>query len=297
MDNSFLADAILGFTLPERQARGRLVRLGTLAEAILSAHAYPDPVGRLLAEALALTAILGDLLRPEEGQLTLQARGEGGPVRLLVADWRQGELRGYAQQEFDRRADTAGEDPDSLQSLLGEGYLAITIDQTLAQERYQGIVTLGNSSLSATAEGYFSTSEQVPTLVRLAARQAGDGRWMAGGFLLQQLSRSELDGPRLHVAQEAEHWEHVHALGSTVSDAELLDPALGHTDLLWRLFHEEVVRVHPGRPLSRGCRCNADHIRSVLEQFSETERMDMRNADGVIAVDCEFCSRQFLLSV
>lgn len=290
-------DKILGFTLPGRRARGRLVRLGALADTILSAHAYPEPVARLLAEALVLTAILGDLLRPEQGQVTLQARGEGGPVRLLVADWRQGELRGYAQQELDRRTDPGDQNPYALAALLGEGYLAITIDQSLSDDRYQGIVGLGNSSLSATAEGYFSTSEQVPTLVRLAARQTQDGRWLAGGLLLQQLPRSEQDGPRLHVAQDGADWDHVHALAATVSDEELLDDALGHEELLWRLFHEEEVRVVPGRPLSRGCRCNAGHIRSVLEQFSETERADMRNTDGVISVDCEFCSRQFLLSV
>lgn len=292
-------NSILGFTLPQRHVRGRLVRMGSLADEVLAAHAYPDPVGRLLAEALALTALLGDLLRPAEGQLTLQARGQGGPVGLLVADWAEGALRGYAQQELDRRSTTTeGQGTDSLAAMLGEGYLAITVDQTLTAERYQGIVALGSSSLASTAEAYFSSSEQVPTLVRLAASHGADGRWRAGGLLLQILSRAEQGGARLHVDGAPDHdWDHVHAIAATLQPAELLDPALGHEQLLWRLFHEEEVRVQPVRALRRGCRCDVDHIRSVLEQFSEEERADMRNAQGVISVDCEFCSRQFLLEV
>lgn len=290
------SDHILGFSIAARHARGRIVRLPTLADTILAAHAYPEPVARLLAEALTLTALLGDLLRPDEGQLTLQARGEGGPVTLLVADWAQGALRGYAQQELDRRP---GSTPaHTLGAMLGEGYLAITIDQTLTAERYQGIVALGSHSLARTAEEYFGTSEQVPTLVRLAAEQAPDGQWRAAGFLLQYLSRAEEGGPRLDAEPGQDpDWQHVAALAGTLTPAELLEPALADDALLWRLFHEEEVRVQPARPLSRGCRCNPDHIRSVLEQFSDAERADMRNSDGVISVDCEFCARQFLLAV
>lgn len=285
-------DRLLGFTLPSRGARGRLMRLDATLQAILAAHAYPEPIARLLAEALALTALLGTLLRPEEGQLTVQARGAGGPVKLLVADYRDGQLRGYAAQDLDRRFPPA----ETLRELFGEGQLVITLDQTASAERYQGIVALGGETLEAAARHYFENSEQLPTLVRLAAGADAEGRWTAGGLLVQHLPRSEQGGARLHVeGRDHPDWQHVEALAATVSDRELIDAALPIEELLWRLFHADSPRVLPGQVLSRGCRCSIEHISRVLAQFPESDRATMRNAEGLISVDCEFCARQFLL--
>jgi molecular chaperone Hsp33 len=302
-------DRLLGFTVPARGSRGRVVRLdgsatGVLGE-ILAAHAYPDPIARLLAETLAMAAMLGELFRPEAGQLTVQAKGKGGPVELLVCDYAQGALRGYASQDLDRRFPPV-ETRATLEQMLGHGHLVITLDQTASAERYQGIVELGGTTLEAAAQGYFENSEQLPTLVRLAAVRdetaGGGGRWQAGGMIVQQMARAELGAARLHVAQEgageaADDWAHVLALGATVSDAELCDADLPLEELLWRLFHEEEVRVLPEVRLTRGCRCSVERIRRVLEQFPEEERAEMRNPQGVISVDCEFCSRQFLLEL
>jgi molecular chaperone Hsp33 len=300
-------DHLLGFTLPQRSARGRIVRLDTVLGEILSAHAYPEPIARLLGETLALTALLGALFRPQDGQLTVQAKGKGGPVRLLVADFREGALRGYASQDLDRRFVPADEGSScTLAYLFGVGHLVITLDQTGSAERYQGIVDLGGDTLEAAAQGYFQNSEQLPTLVRLAAHRSAEGHWTCGGLVLQHLPRAEVGAARLHVegedgwagagSSEAD-WAHVHSLAATVSDAELCDRDLPLEDLLWRLFNEDEVRVLPALDLSKGCRCSVEHIRSVLGQFPEDERAAMRNAEGVISVDCEFCSRQFLLEI
>lgn len=288
-------DRLLGFTLPQRAARGRVVRLGHVLDEILGAHAYPEPVARLLGETLALTTLLGALFRPEDGQLTLQAKGQGGPISLMVADFRDWTVRGYAALDLDRRF-PAGDD-GTLEALFGRGQLVLTLDQTASAERYQGIVELGSTSLEAAAQGYFENSEQLPTLVRLAAAQGADGRWTAGGLIVQQLARAEEGGTRLHVEGGNSDWEHVAVLGGSVTADELCDLALSEEDLLWRLFNEDEVRVFPAETLTRGCRCSEAHIRSVLEQFPEEERADMRNADGVISVDCEFCSKQFLMDV
>jgi molecular chaperone Hsp33 len=298
-------DRVLGFTLPGRGARGRLVRLDAVLGEILAAHAYPDQIARLLAETLALTALLGALFRPSDGQLTVQAKGKGGPVRLLVSDFREGALRGYAAQDLDRRfvAADAGSS-ETLAWLFGDGHLVITLDQTGSDERYQGIVELGGETLQAAAQGYFENSEQLPTFVRLAAVRREDGSWSAGGLVLQHLPRAEAGATRLHVEREGAigtdaraDWAHVLALAGTVTDAELADTGLPFETLLWRLFNEDEVRLFPAIALSKGCRCSIDHIRNVLGQFPEEERAEMRNADGVISVDCEFCSRQFLLDI
>lgn len=285
-------DQALGFTIPGRHARGRIVRLGPALDAVLGSHGYPPVIGRLLAEALVLTALLGSTLKDEDGQLTVQAQTEGGVVDLLVCDYRGGEMRGYVRHDAERLAE-APADP-SLFALFGRGYLAITFDQAATGERYQGIVPLEGGSLAAAAESYFSQSEQLPSLVRLATIDRGAAGHIAGGILIQHLPEGEEGRERLHTRLDHPEWAHVAALGGTVAAEELTDADLPLDQIAWRLFHdEEEVRTLPLVPISRNCRCNADHIRSVIARFPEDERADMADEAGLIHVDCEFCSRRY----
>jgi molecular chaperone Hsp33 len=178
----------------------------------------------------------------------------------------------------------------SLEALFGKGYLAITFDQIATRERYQGIVPLEGASLAEAAQSFFAQSEQIPSLVRLAVDDTGH---VAGGLLLQHLPEGEEGRERLHTRLDHPEWEHVHALAHTIRGNELVDVDLPVEALLWRLFHEEEVRVLAGVPLVRGCRCSAEHVRGIIGRFSEEERAEMANENGVISVDCEFCSRSF----
>ena len=284
-------DRVLSFTIPERNARGRVVRLGPVLETILSAHDYPPPIKHVLAEALVLTALLGSLLKDEEGQLTMQAQTESGIVDLLVCDYRAGEVRGYVRHDAERLA-ALGANP-SLTALFGQGYLAITFDLATTDQRYQGIVPLEGDSLSQAVESYFLQSEQIHTLERVAVRSDGQG-CVGGGLLVQHLPEGEEGRERLHVQLDHPEWEHVAALAGSIRHDELVDPDLSLEMLAWRLFHEESeVRVQAGKALSRGCRCSVAHFAAVLGRFPESERVEMRNEAGVIVVDCEFCSRLF----
>lgn len=281
-------DAAVGFSLPARHARGRLVRLGPVLDEVLSAHDYPAPIARLLSEALVLTALLGSTLKEAGGQLTLQAQTKGGIIDLLVCDYKAGELRGYVR--FDG-ARLAAEPLPSLFALFGEGYLAITFDQALSKERYQGIVPLEGESLAEAAQHFFSQSEQIPSLVRLAVNDTGH---VAGGILIQHLPEGEEGRDRLHTRLDHPEWEHVRILAETIRANELFDDDLPLESLLWRLFHEEEeVRVLNSVPLTKGCRCSYDYVRDVIARFGPEERADMVDDDGFISVDCEFCSRVF----
>jgi molecular chaperone Hsp33 len=288
------ADTLLGFTVPGRSARGRVVRLDNVLDEVLSAHAYPAPITHLLSEALVLAALMGGLLKGDTAQLTIQAQTQGGIVRLLVCDYRGGAVRGYVDFDEDRLG-SLGANP-SLAALFGDGYLAITFE-TEGNQRYQGIVPLEGASLADACQSYFSQSEQVPTLIRVASRAGASGR-MAAGLLVQHLADGEEGRERLHVRLDHPDWEHVSALAGSISHDELLDPALSLEAIVWRLFHEEEeVRVQPGALLSRGCRCSVAHYSAIIARFSPEEQQDMRNEDGVIAVDCAFCSRTFALDV
>jgi molecular chaperone Hsp33 len=281
-------DEAIGFTLPQRHARGRLVRLGPVLGEILSAHEYPAPIARILSEALTLTALLGAMLKDAGGQLTMQAQTESGIIDLLVCDFRGGELRGYVRFDRDRLVGTPA--LPTLEALFGKGYLAITFDQAATKERYQGIVPLEGASLAEAAQSFFAQSEQIPSLVRLAVDDTGH---VAGGLLLQHLPEGEEGRERLHTRLDHPEWEHVRALAETIRARELHDLDLPIETLLWRLFHEEEVRVLPAVPMVRGCRCSPEHVRGIISRFTAEEQADMADDNGVISVACEFCSRSF----
>lgn len=284
-------DRALGFAIPARHARGRIVRVGPALDAILAAHAYPPAIENLLAEALTLVALVGSTLKDPSGQLTMQSQG-AGVIDLLVCDYRGGEIRGYVQYDADRLAELPAE--PTLFALFGQTYLAITFDLAASGERYQGIVPLDGDTLAEAVSSYFVQSEQIPTLVRIGIARDGAGRHIAGGLFLQHLPEGEDGRERLHSRLDHPEWEHVAALGGTMGADELADPALALETLVWRLFNEEQeVRVLGGTPIRKGCRCAPDHIRGVLARFPADQRAEMADDNGVISVDCAFCAISF----
>jgi molecular chaperone Hsp33 len=295
-----VGDLLQPFRLGRQRLRGQHVRLGETAHTILCQTDYPPEVATLLGELLALTVVLGGSLK-YDGIFTAQAKGDG-PVRTLVADLTsEGALRGYAS--FDRAAiEAEGEGParDPVPKLLGAGHLAFTVDQGPDTDRYQGIVELEGASLSACAHTYFRQSEQIATVIKLAAAPVG-GAWRAGALMLQRVPGEggvETDGQ----AQDAgagldwaaddpeEDWRRAVILMSSVSDAELLDPALASERLLYRLFHAEGVRLTRPRALRFACRCSRERIESVLRSLPRGE-VEALKIDGLVVVTCQFCHR------
>ncbi len=288
-------DRVLALTIPDRHARGRVVRLGPVLDTVLSAHAYPPAIRGLLAEALVVCALIGSLVKAGDGQMTMQVQAEGAVVELLVCDYRNGELRGYVRHDAERLS-MLGANP-SLYALFGRGYLAITFDLASSGQRYQGIVPLEGATLAECCQHYFAQSEQVATLLRVAVRAEG-GRHVAGGLLVQHLAEGEEGRARLHVRMDHPEWDHVAALAGSIRHEELVDPELSLEAIVWRLFHDErEVRVSTEPALTRGCRCTEEHYRQVLSQFPESELSEMRGEDGLIPVDCAFCSRIFPIAL
>ena len=272
--------------------RGRLVRLGETIDAILSAHAYPEPVAALLGEACALAALIGSSLK-FEGRLIVQAQGDG-PVRYVVADYdTQGHLRGYCRfDEAEVAAASQGFSRPGAKTLLGEGLFIMTLDRGPDFERTQGITPIEGESLSLAAEHYFQQSEQIPTKVRLAvgAVTTADGTtWRAGGAMLQLIAGDAARGSTEDV------WDRSRALFQTLGDDELVDPTVAPETLLYRLFHEDGVRLEDARALKAVCRCSKDRIGTVLASFSPEERAEMVEPDGRIHVTCEYCATVYEL--
>ena len=298
-------DHVVPFEVEPLDVRGRIVQLGPALNHILSRHAYPEPVARLLAEVMVLTVLLGTSLK-FDGKFIVQTRSDG-PVDMLVADFSTpSALRAYARYDAERLAEAVADGRAQPAELLGEGVLAMTVDQGEFTQRYQGIVELDGTTLQEAAHAYFRQSEQIPTEIRLQVAKLirpGQGEhWRAGGLIAQflpeapeRLRMGDLPGgdgaPEQEVAVD-NAWREVQALVGTIEPGELIDPTIEPERLLYRLFHEHGVRVFPGVHVADECSCSRDRIRGILEGFSAEEIVESTE-DGRIAVNCEFCSKEY----
>ena len=283
--------------------RGRIVRLGPVIDDILQRHDYPAPVSALLAEALALTAMLGATLK-FDGKFILQTKTDG-PVDMIVADFLSPNgVRGYAR--FNKARVEALTAP-TQQDLLGKGFLAMTVDQGSDMERYQGIVPLDGTTLASAADTYFRQSEQIPTQLRLVAgpllaRGEKTTHWRSGAIMVQHLPAEggispvpfpSGDNPEgEEPVREDDNWVKAKLLLDTVEHHELLDPTLTAEELLYRLYHEDGVTVYPASDIVRHCTCSAESVEAMLRNFPAEERADMVE-NGEINVICEFCSSAY----
>ncbi|BAF90024.1 heat shock protein 33 [Azorhizobium caulinodans ORS 571] len=302
-------DCVTPFQVEALDVRGRVVRLGSVLDGVLAHHTYPAAVKRLIGEAVVLATLLGSSLK-FEGRFILQTHTDG-PVDMLVVDFvTPDKIRAYAR--FDREAVEAAvlANAASPAALLGKGHLAMTIDQGLSVNRYQGVVALTGEGLEEAAHEYFRQSEQIPTRVRLAVGeelQAGGGSsWRAGGLLAQFLpaeagraAQADFhpgdapEGTELHQVDDDEAWAEAQALAGTIEDVELVDKTLTSDRLLFRLFHERGVRVFEPQLLKAQCSCSRERVAGVLKSFTREEQKEMVQDDGRITVTCEFCGRTY----
>ena len=291
-------DFIQPFQVESLGIRGRLARLGAGLEAAIAPHHYPGLVNALLAETVTLAATLASTLK-FDGVFTLQTQGDG-PVGVLMADvTSKGGFRAYARVDAARLAAVVS-DPvgASVPRLLGAGYLAFTVDQGPATDRYQGITELVGATLAECAQAYFRQSEQLETAIAsAAAARNGDGA-RAAALMIQRLpvaggglrdAETEDAGEE---GEEGDDWRRAVALMSTVTQRELLDPALQPTEILYRLYHREGVRVYRTKPLFHACRCSREKVVVTLGSFAERDIRDMAE-DGRLTVTCEFCKTNY----
>ncbi|HEV2512677.1 Hsp33 family molecular chaperone [Bosea sp. (in: a-proteobacteria)] len=306
-------DRVLPFAVPDLDVRGRVVRLGASLDQVLARHHYPEPVARVLAEAVALTVMLGTTLKGE-GRFQLQTKSDG-PVSMLVVDFNAPDCyRAMARYDADRLAAATDANAISTGELLGKGHLAMTVDQGSEATRYQGVVALDGQGLEQAGHQYFRQSEQIPSRIRLGVGSVLTGAglaWRAGGLIVQFMPNSPErmraadlhpgDAPEGHEILAAgdddgvsdDAWTEARSLVETIEHHELLDPLLESEQLLYRLFHERGAHVFEPVSVHEACRCSRERVLGMLKGFSADDRKAMIADDGTLGVTCEFCSRRY----
>ena len=314
-------DTILPFRLERSNMRGRVARIDRALDQILDQHRYPGPVSSLVADAVMLTALIGQTMQPG-WKFSVQIRGKGA-VRLIATDYYSPEEEGQAARirayaAFDPDLDRAAVASPPLEpfQLLGTGVFAVTIDQGQDMRPYQGMTPLAGDSLAACAETYFAQSEQIATRFHiqtaLAEMPGSAAHWRAGGIMLQQMpdegghmpdspgdqGASREDG--LMTADDVaamgsreEDWGRVNLLMQTAETYELVGPHLAIEDLLFRLFHEEIPRVYPAQSVEFGCTCSAERVEAAMAMYSAKDIRHMTTTDGQVTADCQFCSAHY----
>lgn len=284
-------DRVTVFQLDGQPVRGRAVTMGTALNKALGKR-YPDLVARLLGEAMLISAIVAQSLK-FEGRFVIQCHGTNeGAVSLLMSDCTtDGHVRGYARWDEASLKDLKLDNRNpGAEALLGGGTFSMTIDQGPDMDQYQGLAAIEGERLSDCAEHYFKQSEQIPTEIRLVCGQlqepGKDLIWRGGGLMIQKIAEDKLRG------DTDEAWDTARALFQTVSDAELLDPELSQNDLLYRLFHEDGVRIVESSPIEAKCKCSRGRLENTLRSFEKSALADMAE-NGIIDANCEFCDTTY----
>ncbi len=315
LPNDLVSDLVLPFQLDGANTRGRIARFDTTLNTIIDQHDYPPAVLMLLAEAVMLSALIGQTIKLR-WKLSLQIRGDG-PIRLIATDYfapstadGAAKIRAYASFDKDRMPKnmdnkTGNETLEDSFKKIGQGAFAILIDQGQGMTPFKGITPLSGASLSSCAETYFHQSEQLPSrfVVKIgtptkanpkANPKATSPSWSVAGMMVQHLAANSAD--TTDAAQKGEDWQRTLAHLNTLKSAELLDKTLPHETLLYRLFHQESLRIFPAQAVEFGCTCSKSRVKQALSIYSAKDIEKMTLPDNTLTADCQFCGAHYTLS-
>lgn len=278
-------DLLHRFIFDHCDIRGEIVTLTDSYREVLANNPYPAEVQALLGEFLVAVSLLSNTLK-FDGTIILQARGEGAVSTIMAECSNQKNLRAIVRLNPERSLtpQTSG----NFKQMLGRGVLVITIEPKRAEnfqgklERYQGIVPMEADSLAGCLEHYFEQSEQLATRLWIATDSQH-----ASGLMIQALPQQLHTNPEDNRA----HWETITTLAATTTDEELC--TLEHTELLYRLFHEESVRVFDPDALQFSCSCSRERSAGALMSLGKDEVEALLVEQGTISIDCQFCNQHY----
>lgn len=280
-------DLLHRFLFDDCDIRGEIVTLGDSYREVLGHNPQAPAIHRLLGEFLAAVGLLSSTLK-FDGKIILQARGDG-PLSTIMAECNHhNNLRGIVRTnpEIELSDDLAQH--GTLQQLLGNGVLVITIEPQRSEnfggkiERHQGIVPMDADTLAGCLEHYFQQSEQLATRLWFAADQT-----TVTGFLIQALPQQLIT----NTEDNRDKWETIIALADTIKADELLQ--LDHSTVLYRLFNEQPLRLFEPKALRFACSCSRERSAAALLTIGKEEVEELLMEKGSIDIDCQFCNQHY----
>jgi len=257
------------FLFDKHPIRGQYVSLDESWARIVAQSGLEGRALTLLGEALAAMVLLVDTLKIK-GSVILQVRGSG-PLGLLVVEANsENQIRGIARQV----GEITGE--MDLAQIFGSEYFVITI-KTNGAEPYQGIAPLQGANFADALENYFATSDQLATRFWLTCDKDN-----ISGMLLQKLPGK---------AADEDAWNRVVMLADTLSAQELKLAEL--ESLLYRLFHQEEIRLFSSNTLEFYCSCSRERTGAMLLTLGKPEVLEVLELEGDVSVTCEFCNQHY----
>lgn len=278
-----MSDLRQRFYIENSPVRGEVVHLEETLQTILAQRDYAPAVQVLLGEMLSATALLASTLKIK-GRISLQIQASGSFKWAMAECNHLGEVRALADYEADPRFNTADSSSTVLSTLISP-VLFINIEPEFG-ERYQGIVALDKPNLAGCLMQYYDLSAQIPTRIVLASSAQ-----RAGGLLIQLLPRnSEEEQERV----DQDLWPRLTMLTETLKTEELTD--LEASEILYRLYNEEEVRLPEVEVLKFGCTCSKERCAQALEQIGAEAVRETLEHQNPITMDCQFCNTQYSFS-
>jgi molecular chaperone Hsp33 len=293
-------DCVIPFQIDTAHITGRMIRCQKSISRILNQHNYPVPVARLLGEALLLVVLLGSGMKLKH-RMILQIKGDGA-LPLLVADYyADGSMRGYVECKDDLYQKWTGGETINPFLLIGKGHLAITVDNGDDTKPYQGIVPIQGESLSVAILAYIEGSDQIMSALKLYITQKdynGTVQWFGAAMLIQKLGKAGNDfKTECFDNNDDETWTRIKALFHTLSDSELCDAELSPDRLLFRLFHEEGVRIFEKSMIHFECKCDMSRLEAIFKNSDPSDLQELADENGIIEANCQFCENKYHFSL
>lgn len=262
-------DILNRYLFDNLHARGELVNLSQTFQEIVAPHNYPSGVKNLLGELVAATCLLTATLK-FEGEIAVQLQGDGPIGYMAVNGNNLQEMRGIARMSSET-------DATSLQDLIGKGNMVITI-RPKNGEPYQGVVALEEETLAECLAHYFEVSEQIPTKIWLFT---DENTSQIAGTLIQLLPDA---GDK---AQQEADFDHLCQLTNTIKSDEIF--SVDSQELLYRLYHQEEVRLFDPQAISYKCSCSEEKCLNAISQIEPSELDNIIVEQGSVSMTCDYC--------
>lgn len=280
-------DRIIRATAADGQIRAFAATTRDMAETARVYHNTSPVATAALGRLLCAGAMMGAMMKGEKDVLTLQIRGDGPIGGITVTADSAANVKGYVNNPGVMLPATAAGKLE-VGGAVGRGTLSVIRDLGM-KEPYIGQCALQTGEIGDDLTYYFAMSEQVPSSVGLGVlleKTTGSVR-QAGGFLIQLMPYTPDE-----VIDRLEK-----KLSQVRSVTAMLDAGMGPEQILEELLGEFHLEILGTIPTQYRCDCSRERIERVLISLGKKELEDMIAEGKPIEVNCQFCDKNYQVSV